>query len=167
MGAGTKSSNMLPVVIEDDVEIQSNSCIDRATVERHGYGAGKNWRFSGLWATLVKVGEDTILAGKLGLLARPKLATAAFWRGKWDRRDTWKIGDGATITSQSGIHLDVPPGAVRSEYPVMENSFWLKVIAALKRLPEMQKTLRELAGEMSGLRDRRNERDGADYGRLF
>ena len=45
-----------------------------------------------------------------------------------------------------------PPGAVRSGSPVMENRLWLKVIAALKRLPEMQKTVRELAGEMARIK---------------
>jgi UDP-3-O-[3-hydroxymyristoyl] glucosamine N-acyltransferase len=47
------------------------------------------------------------------------------------------------------MHLDIPAGAVRSGSPVMENKLWLKVIATLKRLPEMQKTVRELSGEMA------------------
>ena len=56
------------------------------------------------------------------------------------------------ITAQSGMHLDVPPGAIRSGSPVMENKLYLRVIATLKRIPEMQKTLRHLAGEMERIK---------------
>src|SRR6266576_2140551 len=58
--------------------------------ERHGYGAGQKLTIWCLWATLAKSAKIRFFAGKLGLPARPKLATAASWRGKWDRRDTWK-----------------------------------------------------------------------------
>ena len=63
-----------------------------------------------------------------------------------------EIGDGAVITSQSGVPHDVPRGAVYSGYPAVENRRWLKSMAALNRLPELQKTVRQLQAEMARLR---------------
>jgi UDP-3-O-[3-hydroxymyristoyl] glucosamine N-acyltransferase len=50
------------------------------------------------------------------------------------------------------MHLDGPAGAVRSGSPVMDNKLYLRVIAALKRLPEIQKTLRQLVGEIERMK---------------
>jgi len=56
------------------------------------------------------------------------------------------------ITSQSGVPADVPAGALMSGYPAMENKLWRKAMAALKRLPELQRTVRELAAEMARIK---------------
>ena len=56
------------------------------------------------------------------------------------------LSDGAANTT---VNL-VPPGALYSGYPAVENKLWLRVIAALKNLPEMQKTLRRLVKESDG-----------------
>jgi len=151
-GSWHKIQQHAPVVIEDDVEIQSNSCIDRATVGETRIRRGAKIDDLVLVGHACEVGEDTILCGQVGLAGSTKVGNRCILAGQVGSAGHLEIGDGATITSQSGIHLDVPPGAVRSGYPVMENRLWLKVIAALKRLPAMQKTLRELAGEMERIK---------------
>ena len=151
-GSWHKIQQHAPVVIEDDVEIQSNSCIDRATVGETRIRRGAKIDDLVLVGHACEVGEDTILCGQVGLAGSTKVGNHCILAGQVGSAGHLEIGDGATITSQSGIHLDVPPGAVRSGYPVMENRLWLKVIAALKRLPEMQKTVRELAGEMERIK---------------
>ena len=151
-GSWHKIQQHAPVVIEDDVEIQSNSCIDRATVGETRIRRGAKIDDLVLVGHACEVGEDTILCGQVGLAGSTKVGNRCILAGQVGSAGHLEIGDGATITSQSGIHLDVPPGAVRSGYPVMENRLWLKVIAALKRLPEMQKTVRELAGEMERIK---------------
>ncbi len=104
------------------------------------------------WATPAKSAKMQFFAARWGLRDPRASETAASWQGKSGTAGHLEIGDGAIITSQSGMHPDVPPGAVHSGYPVLENKLWLKVIAALKRLPEMQKTLRHLAGEMDRMK---------------
>src|SRR6266481_3375973 len=151
-GSWHKIQQHAPVVIEDDVEIQSNSCIDRATVGETRIRRGAKIDDLVLVGHACEVGENTILCGQVGLAGSTKVGNRCILAGQVGSAGHLEIGDGATITSQSGIHLDVPRGAVRSGYPVMENRLWLKVIAALKRLPEMQKTLRELAGEMERIK---------------
>src|SRR5882672_7878080 len=135
-----------PVVIEDDVEIQANACVDRATVGETRIRRGVKIDDLVLVGHACEVGEDSILCGQVGLAGSTRVGNRCILAGQVGAAGHMEIGDGAVITSQSGMHVDVPPGAVRSGSPVMDNKLWLKVIAAIKRLPEMQKTVRALAG---------------------
>jgi UDP-3-O-[3-hydroxymyristoyl] glucosamine N-acyltransferase len=151
-GRWHKIAQHAPVVIEDDVEIQSNSCIDRATVGETRIRRGAKIDDLVLVGHACEIGEDSILCGQVGLAGSTRVGNRCILAGQVGSAGHLDIGDGATITSQSGMHLDVPHGAIRSGSPVMENRLWLKVIAALKRLPEMQKTLRRLSGEMNRIK---------------
>src|SRR5258708_354237 len=64
------------------------------------------------------------------------------------------VGRRAVIQSRSGIPGDVPPGAIYSGYPAVENKLWLKISAALSRLPDMVKRVRELEAELKELKTR-------------
>src|ERR1700731_4748008 len=152
-GSWHKIQQHARVVIEDDVEVQANSCIDRATVGETPIGRGAKIEDLVLVGHACEVGEDTILCGQVGLAGSTRIGNRCILAGQVGSAGHLEIGDGAIITSQSGMHVDVPPGAVRSGSPVMENKMWLKVVAALKRLPEMQKTLRNLSGEMERIKD--------------
>jgi UDP-3-O-[3-hydroxymyristoyl] glucosamine N-acyltransferase len=134
-----------PVVIEDDVEIQSNSCIDRATVGETRIRRGAKIDDLVLVGHACDVGEDTILCGQVGLAGSTRVGNGCILAGQVGSAGHLDIGHGATVTSQSGVPSDVPPGALYSGYPAMENKLWLKVMATLKNLPEMQKTVRRLA----------------------
>ena len=155
-GTWHKILQQAPVIIEDDVEIQANSCIDRATVGETRIRRGAKIAGLVIVGHACDVGEDTILCGQVGLAGSTRVGKRAILAGQAGSSGHLDIGDGAVITSQTGIHSDVPPGAVRSGTPMMENRLWRKVFAALKRLPEMQKTLRQLAGEVA--RMKANER---------
>ncbi|MBZ5642379.1 MAG: UDP-3-O-(3-hydroxymyristoyl)glucosamine N-acyltransferase [Acidobacteriia bacterium] len=147
-GRWHKIMQTAPVVIEDDVEIQANACIDRATAGETRIRRGAKIDDLVLVGHACEVGEDAILCGQVGLAGSTRVGNRAILAGQVGSAGHLEIGDGAIITSQSGMHLDVPAGAVRSGSPVMENKLWLKVIAAMKRLPEMQRTVRHLAAEM-------------------
>ena len=102
-----------------------------------------------------EVGEDTILCGQVGLAGSTRIGNRCILAGQVGAAGHLEIGDGAIISSQSGVPTDVRPGAMMSGYPAMENKLWLKVMAALKRLPELQKTVRELAAEMARIKSMR------------
>jgi len=137
-----------PVIIEDDVEIQANACIDRATVGETRIRRGAKIDDLVLVGHACDVGEDAILCGQVGLAGSTRVGNRAILAGQVGSAGHLDIGDGAVITSQSGVHMDVPPGAIRSGTPDIDNKLWRKVMAALNRLPEMQKTLRHLAAEI-------------------
>ena len=61
------------------------------------------------------------------------------------------VGDGATITAQSGVPNDVPPGVLYSGYPAIDNKQWLLNAAALNQLPSLLKTVRRLEERLAKL----------------
>jgi UDP-3-O-[3-hydroxymyristoyl] glucosamine N-acyltransferase len=143
-----------PVVIEDDVEIQANSCVDRATVGETRIRRGAKIDDLVLVGHACEVGEDAILCGQVGLAGSTSVGNRCILAGQVGSAGHLEIGDGATITSQRGVPSDVPAGALYAGYPAMENRLWLKVMAALKNLPELQKTVRRLVKDL----DRANTR---------
>jgi len=62
------------------------------------------------------------------------------------------VGDGTVITAQSGVPNDVPAKSVYSGYPAVANRDWLKMMAALNRLPELQKRVHQLESEVEKLK---------------
>lgn len=59
------------------------------------------------------------------------------------------IGSGAIATAKSGIHSDVPSGAIVSEYPAIPNKVWLKTVAISNRLPEIYQAFKQLKRHFS------------------
>jgi UDP-3-O-[3-hydroxymyristoyl] glucosamine N-acyltransferase len=151
-GSWHKIQQHAPVVIEDDVEIQANSCIDRATVGQTRIRRGAKIDDLVLVGHACEVGEDTLLCGQVGLAGSTHIGKSCILAGQVGLAGHLEVGDGAVITSQSGVPADVPAGALMSGYPAMENKLWRKAMAALKRLPELQRTVRELAAEMARIK---------------
>lgn len=132
----------MPVVIDDDVEIQANSCIDRASVgETHirrgtkidnlvQVGHGSN------------IGEHSLLAAQVGLAGSTEVGNSVILTGQVGVVGHCKVGDGAIVTPQSGVAGDIPAGAIVSGAPAIDHKLWLKVSALLSRLPDIAKAVR-------------------------
>ncbi len=141
-----------PAVIEDDVEIQANSSVDRATVGETRIGRGAKLDDLVLIGHASKVGEDALLCGQVGLAGSTIVGNRCILAGQVGAAGHLTIGDGAVITSQSGVPNDVPAAAIYSGYPAVENMQWRKNMAALNRLPDLQKKVRELEAQVERLR---------------
>jgi UDP-3-O-[3-hydroxymyristoyl] glucosamine N-acyltransferase len=138
-------------VIDDDVEIQAHSAIDRATIGETHIARGTKIDNLVQVGHACKVGEDTLLCGQVGLAGTTRVGNRCILAGQVGAAGHLTIGDGATLTAQSGVPNDVPPGAVYSGYPAMDNLAWRKSIAVFNRLPELQRELRELRDEVARL----------------
>ncbi len=143
-----------PVIIEDDVEIQANACIDRATVGETRIRRGAKIDDLVLVGHACEVGEDAILCGQVGLAGSTRVGNRCILAGQVGSAGHLKIGDGATLTAQSGVPSDIPAGSLYSGTPAMENKLWLRVVAAMKTLPKLQKTLRGFAKVSDRKKDR-------------
>jgi UDP-3-O-[3-hydroxymyristoyl] glucosamine N-acyltransferase len=137
--------------IEDDVEIQAHSAIDRATIGETRIGRGTKIDNFVQVGHSCKVGEDTLLCGQVGLAGTTRVGKRCILAGQVGAAGHLTIGDGATLTAQSGVPHDVPAGAIYSGYPAMENLAWRKSVAVFNRLPELQRELRELREEVARL----------------
>jgi UDP-3-O-[3-hydroxymyristoyl] glucosamine N-acyltransferase len=138
-------------IIGDDVEIQANAAIDRATVGETHIGRGTKIDNLVQVGHACKVGEDTLLCGQVGLAGTTNVGNRCILAGQVGAAGHLTIGDGAILTAQSGVPGDVPPGAIYSGYPAMENLAWRKSVAIFNRLPELQRELRELRKEVAKL----------------
>jgi len=132
-----------PTVIEDDVEIQANACIDRASVGETRISRGAKIDNLVQVGHGSKVGEDSLLCAQAGLAGSTDVGKNVVLAGQVGVAGHCKIGDGAIATAQSGIPNDVPAGAIVSGYPAIDNKLWLRCVAVFNRLPEIAKLLRK------------------------
>lgn len=135
------------VEIEDGVEIQSHSCIDRATVGATRLRRGVKVDNLVQVGHSCDVGENTLLCGQVGLAGSCKLGRNVVIAGQAGLAGHLTVGDNAVVTAQSGVPGDVPANQIVSGYPALENARWLKCVAAYARLPELLSAVRKRRGE--------------------
>ncbi|HEY1659252.1 MAG TPA: UDP-3-O-(3-hydroxymyristoyl)glucosamine N-acyltransferase [Candidatus Sulfotelmatobacter sp.] len=146
-GTWRKIPQPAPVVIEDDVEVQANSCIDRASVGETRIRRGVKID------NLVQVGhgsrvdEDALLCSQVGLGGSTEIGKRVILTGQVGVVGHCKVGEGAIVTPQSGVAHDIPAGALVSGAPAVDHKTWLKYSALLPKLPEMARLLRAKFGK--------------------
>jgi UDP-3-O-[3-hydroxymyristoyl] glucosamine N-acyltransferase len=130
------------VVIEDDVEVQANSCIDRASVGETRIGRGVKIDNLVQVGHGSEVGEDALLCSQVGLGGSTEIGNRVILTGQVGVVGHCKVGEAAIVTPQSGVANDVPAGALVSGAPAVDHKLWLKYSALLPKLPEMARALR-------------------------
>lgn len=146
-GAWYKIPQTGPAVIEDWVEIQALSAIDRASVGETRIGEGVKVDNLVQVGHGSSVGAGTLLCAQVGLAGSTHIGRNAILAGQAGVAGHCTIGDGVIITAQSGTHGDIPAGAVMSGSPAFPNRQWLRSTASFQRLPE---TLRKLQKSHKG-----------------
>ena len=130
------------VVIEDDVEVQANSCIDRASVGETRIRRGVKIDNLVQVGHGSQVGEDALLCSQVGLAGSTEIGKRVILTGQVGVVGHCKVGEGAIVTPQSGVAHDIPAGALVSGAPAVDHKLWLKYSALLPKLPEMARALR-------------------------
>ena len=142
LGHWHKIPQPMPVVIEDDVEIQANTCIDRASVGETRISQGTKIDNLVQVGHGSHIGEHSLLASQVGLAGSTEVGNNVILTGQVGVVGHCKIGDGAIVTPQSGVAGDVAAGAIVSGAPAIDHKLWLKVSALMSRLPEIAKAVR-------------------------
>jgi UDP-3-O-[3-hydroxymyristoyl] glucosamine N-acyltransferase len=131
-----------PVVIGDDVEVQANSCIDRASVGETRIGRGVKVDNLVQVGHGSQVGEDVLLCSQVGLAGSTEIGKGAILTGQVGVVGHCKVGENAIVTPQSGVANDIAAGALVSGSPAVDHKAWLKYSAILPRLPEIARAVR-------------------------
>jgi UDP-3-O-[3-hydroxymyristoyl] glucosamine N-acyltransferase len=121
------------VIIEDDVEIGANVCLDRATLGTTRIGRGTKIDNLVQIGHNAQVGEGVLIAGQVGLAGSTTVGDGALIGGQAGVADHLSIGKGALVAAKSGVTGHVADGAVVAGYPAMAHKKWLKVMANLRR----------------------------------
>ncbi len=140
------------VVIEDDVEIGSCACIDRAKFSETRIGAGSKIDNLVQVAHNCRVGRHCILAGQSGLAGSAKLGNGVILGGQSAVRDNVSVGDGVMSAARSGIIENIPARQVVSGLPALPHRQSLREQAAMRRLPDLVVQMRKLTDEVEQLK---------------
>ena len=135
-------------IIEDDVEIQSLTSVDRATVGETRVKRGAKIDSLVQIGHACTVGEDNIICAQTGLAGSSVLEKDVLLAGQVGVSGHLTIHEGAIIYAQSGIGGDVKAHSRVSGSPAFDAAEWLRAITAFQKLPEILKTVRELAREL-------------------
>ncbi len=154
LGRHVKRPQVGIVQIDDDVEIGSNVCIDRATF-------GKTWIKRGVKidnlvqiAHNVVIGEDSIIVAQGGISGSTTLGTGVVLGGQVGVAGHLLIGDRVVAAAKTGIHANLPVKAVVSGFPAIPHPLWLRISSLLVKLPELFKDVRALKKQISELREK-------------
>jgi UDP-3-O-[3-hydroxymyristoyl] glucosamine N-acyltransferase len=131
-----------PVALGNDVEVQANSCVDRASLGGTFIGRGTKIDNLVQIGHGSQVGEDSLLAAQVGLAGSTRVGNRVILTGQAGVVGHCKVGDDAIVTPQSGVAGDVAAGAIVSGAPAVDHRLWLKYSALLRKLPEIAKAVR-------------------------
>ncbi len=147
-------------VIEDDVEIQALTNIDRATVGETRIRRGAKLDSLVQIGHSSVVGEDNIICSQTGLAGSSVLERNVLLAGQVGISGHLTIHDNAVIYAQSGIGGDVEAGAVMSGSPAFDAATWRRSIASFPKLPDLVKAMRQLEKRVSQLETKKEGIDG-------
>jgi UDP-3-O-[3-hydroxymyristoyl] glucosamine N-acyltransferase len=140
-GAWRKITQSGAVIVGDDVELQANSCIDRASVGNTEIDRGVKIDNLVQVGHGSRVGENTLLCAQVGLAGSSGVGKNVVLAGQVGVVGHSFIGDGVVVTAQSGVPGDVAPGSIISGSPAFEHRRWLRSVAAFSRLPDLVKQM--------------------------
>ncbi|HWB19215.1 MAG TPA: UDP-3-O-(3-hydroxymyristoyl)glucosamine N-acyltransferase, partial [Phycisphaerales bacterium] len=124
------------VVIEDEVEIGANSCVDRAKFGETRIGAGTKIDNLCQIAHNVRIGRGCVIAANCGISGSVTIGNAVRMGGGVGVADHLTIGDGAQVGAMSGVMNNIPAGERWAGVPADEASKALRQVIAVRKLIE-------------------------------
>jgi len=135
---GPRGAHKVPqvgrVIIQDEVEIGANSCVDRGAIRDTVIGEGSKIDNLVQIAHNVSIGRHCLLAGQVGISGSTTLEDGVIMGGQVGVADHLTIGAGAMFGAKAGVFTDVPPGARWSGYPARSAKQWLREVVTIERL---------------------------------
>jgi UDP-3-O-[3-hydroxymyristoyl] glucosamine N-acyltransferase len=132
------------VVVEDHVEIGANATIDRATIGSTLIKSGAKLDNLIQIAHNVEVGNSTVIAAQTGVSGSTKIGNGVMIGGQVGIVGHIQIGDGAKINAQSGVSKSLEPGKAVTGSPAYDYTAALRSQAVNRKLPELEKRVKEL-----------------------
>lgn len=140
-------------VIEDDVEIQSLSNIDRATMGETRVERGAKVDSLVQVGHACVVGEDNIICSQVGLAGSTILKKSVLLAGQVGISGHLTVHDNAVVYAQSGVGHDVDAGTIVSGSPAFDFREWRRAVTAFPKLGEMVRTMRDLESRLKTLEE--------------
>ncbi|HEY3284971.1 MAG TPA: UDP-3-O-(3-hydroxymyristoyl)glucosamine N-acyltransferase [Armatimonadota bacterium] len=139
------------VVLDDDVEIGANSTVDRAKTGSTFIGKGTKIDNLVQVAHNVRIGAHCLMAGCSAAAGSATMGDHVILAAEAGVGPHVKVGDGAMVLGRGGAISDVEAGAAVSGFPARDHRIQAKIQAVTSRLPELRKTVLELARRVAAL----------------
>lgn len=139
------------VIIEDDVEIGANTCVDKGTIGPTIVGAGSKIDNLVQIAHNCKVGRDCLIVGQVGFAGSVEIGDRSVVGGQVGFADNLKLGNDVVVVAGSGVHSDIPDKSVYMGMPAVPYLQHFKTEKAMKRLPRKTE---KLEGQVSILEEK-------------
>ena len=144
-------------MLEDDVEIGANTCVDRATMGATVIHKGVKLDNLIQIAHNVEVGSHTVMASQVGIAGSTKVGEWCMFGGQVGLAGHIKVGDKVGIGAQAGV-----PGNIKSNEkimgtPAINAKNFMKSSAVYKKLPEMYAALNSMQKEIEELKKQLNK----------
>lgn len=144
-------------ILEDDVEIGANTCIDRATMGATIIRKGVKLDNLIQVAHNVEIGSNTVIASQTGIAGSTKVGEWCMFGGQVGIAGHIKIGDKVNLGAQSGVPGSIKSGQSLIGTPPIEMKNFFKSSAVFKKLPEMYMELNNLKKELEELKKQLNK----------
>ncbi len=140
------------VVLGNDVEIQSNTCIDRAKIA--STVIGDNTKIDNLVQIghNVTVGMSSICCAQVGVAGTTDIGNGVILAGQVGLAGHMTIGDRAQVGAQSGVMTSIPAGQTYFGYPAMPQREAFKQQVLLRKMPELYKEFQKFQKEAASLK---------------
>ena len=142
------------VIIEDDVEIGANTCIDRAKTDSTIIRSGVKLDNLIQIGHNVEIGANTVMSAQVGIAGTSKVGANCFVAGQVGVADHVTIGNRVQIGSKSGIDKNVADGEIRFGYPALPGLQYHRSFAVFRQLPDMAQKMRELEKRLTKVEEK-------------
>lgn len=149
-GSFKKIHHVGNVVVEDNVEIGSNTTIDRASIGSTFIRKGVKLDNLIQIAHNVEIGENTVIAAQTGIAGSVKIGKNCRIGGQVGIAGHLTIGDGVQIQAQSGIASNIEADSKLFGSPAMNYGDFIRSFTIFKKLPDLAKKLNQLEKVLKG-----------------
>jgi UDP-3-O-[3-hydroxymyristoyl] glucosamine N-acyltransferase len=137
-------------VLEDEVEVGSNSCVDRGSIDDTVIGRGTKLDNLVQVGHNVRIGVRCLLMAGVGVAGSTRVGDGAILAGHVGVTDHLVIGAGARVAAKSAVFGDVAPGTAISGHPARPHRQFLRAQAALYRLAPIIDDVERMVAERTG-----------------
>jgi UDP-3-O-[3-hydroxymyristoyl] glucosamine N-acyltransferase len=140
------------VVLEDNVEIGANTCVDRATMGQTVVHKGVKLDNLVQIAHNDKIGANTVMAAQAGVAGSVEIGEWCMIGGQVGIAGHIKVGDHVNVGGQSGVPSNIKPNQTLLGTPAIDAKIFFRSSAVYKNLPEMYRTVYDMKKEIEELK---------------
>ena len=144
-------------LLEDNVEIGANTCVDRATMGATIVHSGVKLDNLVQVAHNDEIGSHTVMAAQVGIAGSTKVGEWCMFGGQVGIAGHIHIGNKVNLGAQSGVPSNIKDGSQLIGTPPMELKQYFKASVAQRNLPDMLTELRQLRKELNELKQQINK----------